>query len=338
MRHWAQLLAKKGMDVHFISFTGSAPENGIKFHKIQPIFPHSYIQFLININKVKRVVNKVRPDILHSYYLTNYALLASLIGFKPLIVTVAGSDLFWEPTRSPLLRLIVKFVLNKATVVHSVAEHMTLRLTQWGVSYNKIITLPEGVARQKFHAINVTRRGEKVISTRNFKPLYNLQLLIEAIPYVVDVLPYVKFILIGDGPERDKLIEKAKSLGIYDHIDFHGKVCRDEIPYYLRSAEVYVTTSLSDGTSASLLEAMACGLFPIATDIPANREWIKDGITGYLVPIKDPRILAEKIIIALRNASLRERAKVKNLELIKSKADDEIIIQRLIERYRELLS
>ncbi|MFQ6061284.1 MAG: glycosyltransferase, partial [Thermoplasmata archaeon] len=74
------------------------------------------------------------------------------------------------------------------------------------------------------------------------------------------------------------------------------------------------------GTSASLLEAMACGLFPVVSDIPANRAWIEDGKNGFLVPLDNQEILARRIVEALQDGDLADAAMKRNIELIKRRA------------------
>jgi len=107
------------------------------------------------------------------------------------------------------------------------------------------------------------------------------------------------------------------------------KVCR-----IFWSTDIYVSTSPHDGTSVSLLEAMATGTFPIVTDIPANREWIVTGQNGFLVPIDEERCLAEKIVEAIRSKDLREMSRDRNLRLIKEKATWSAVVAEIKEIYK----
>ena len=85
-----------------------------------------------------------------------------------------------------------------------------------------------------------------------------------------------------------------------------GWIAHDELPKYLTSADIYVSTSLSDGASVSLVEAMACGLPVVTTDAGDAGKWIEDGRNGFIVPTKSPELLAEKIAYLLENKDLRE--------------------------------
>ena len=90
------------------------------------------------------------------------------------------------------------------------------------------------------------------------------------------------------------------------------------MPKYYDAADIYVSTSLSDGTSASLMEALAMKKPVIVTDIPGNREWIKDYENGLLIPTSNPVILAEKILELINNPSLGEKLKRNGYHLIET--------------------
>jgi glycosyltransferase involved in cell wall biosynthesis len=106
----------------------------------------------------------------------------------------------------------------------------------------------------------------------------------------------------------------------------------------LAGAQVYVSTSLSDSTSVSLLEAMAAGAFPVVTDIEANREWIEDGRNGFLVPVDDPAVLASRIIAALADPELRRRARAHNLELVRRRASWRANMDAIERLFRRLVA
>ena len=94
----------------------------------------------------------------------------------------------------------------------------------------------------------------------------------------------------------------------------------EELANHYRNSHLYVSLSKSDGASVSLLEAMASGCFPVVLDIPANKEWIEDGINGFIVLSDDPKVLANRIVQAFENRELRIQAGRKNIEIIKSRA------------------
>ena len=132
-------------------------------------------------------------------------------------------------------------------------------------------------------------------------------MLIRAIPLVLEHAPQASFIIAGDGEQKEYLQGLAKSLGVSENVRFVGWITPDELPVYLASSDIYVSTSLSDSTSLSLQEAMACELAPVVTDLLANREWVADGKTGFIVPINDVPTLVDRIVYLLKNEEIRQR-------------------------------
>ena len=121
-------------------------------------------------------------------------------------------------------------------------------------------------------------------------------------------------------------------------IEFLGKLSNQEVLDRLGKSDVYISTSLSDGSSISLLEAMAKGAFPIVTDIPANREWIKNNISGFLCPTDDPIQLSKRILEALTSDNLRERAVEENQNLVREKGSYQKNMGLMEKYYLQLIS
>lgn len=184
---------------------------------------------------------------------------------------------------------------------------------------------------------NISHRPITIISNRNLLPIYNVSLLVRAIPIVLKEESKVKFLIAGDGPEREKLEREAENLNVDDVVQFLGRVPHETMPDLLTEADIYVSTSLYDGTSVSLLEALASGAFPVVTDIPANRDWITDGKNGFLVPTDEEDILAKRIIEAIRNKALLEKSICENMSLTKEKVLWPVTIEKVKQIYEGVL-
>ena len=178
----------------------------------------------------------------------------------------------------------------------------------------------------------------KIISIRQTEPLYNVSLLIQAIPYCSKKTEkQIEFLIGGEGSQKASLVRLAEKLKIVERVKFLGKLSEAELFHNLQNSDLYVSTSLSDSTSVSLLEAMACQLIPIVTDIPGNREWVKDGENGFLVPVDRPEILAEKIVEVVENFKKYQSWLEKNLNLIKQKANLEENLKKIEQNFLELV-
>jgi glycosyltransferase involved in cell wall biosynthesis len=260
---------------------------------------------------------------------------------KPVVVTAHGSDILVVADQSSVVRRLVEFVLHHADAVTSVAEHLTERIQEMGVHTRPVLTFPMSVPTGSFCPDGPAREewaGTSVVfSNRSLYPLYNVELLVRAAPLVVREIPAAVVVIAGEGPERERLAALANKLGVADQVHFIGAVPHEQMPEYLRAASVYVSTALSDGASVSLLEAMACGTFPVVADIPANREWIEDGRTGDLFAPTEEQALAEAIVKSFRQPELRRQARERNVQSVHQKARWESNIDKLAELYADVL-
>jgi glycosyltransferase involved in cell wall biosynthesis len=258
---------------------------------------------------------------------------------KPFFVTIHGSDLRLALERPGFLRKIFLYVCQHAAYLNAVSWVQKEELEKLGISSKKISVIPMGIDGTFLEAgrrrsVNSEKRPLTVLSNRNLLPIYNVSLLIRAIPHVLQEEPETKFLIAGDGAEKEALEREVEKLNIKSSVKFLERVPHEEMPDLLSTVDIYVSTSLYDGTSVSLLEAMGTGTFPIVTDIPSNKEWISDGVNGFLVPIDQERYLAEKILEAIQNHALRQESRDKNFCLIKEKAMWPVSIEKVKEIYR----
>lgn len=324
---WISYFAEKGYDVHLItltshfnSFTSARvkPIKGVKIHELKHFGRlTTNIAYPLMILKIWKAIKKISPDILHAHYVLHYGSYGAFIWFKPFVITVWGSDILIDPYKSMMNRFFVNHALKKADLITCDAKHMMRALKQMGVIPEKISLIHFGVDTKKF---SPRKKSEKlrvelgineslaVISLRNLEPLYDVESLIRSVPLVLKKVPESRFVIAGRGSEETKLKELTISLGVSDNVMFVGFIQNEEIPEWLNTMDVCVSTSLSDaGIAASTAEAMACGLPVIVTDVADNKKWVEDGVNGFLVPIKDPKSLAEKIIYLLENDDIRKK-------------------------------
>ncbi len=158
----------------------------------------------------------------------------------------------------------------------------------------------------------------RIVSTRKLYPLYNIDLLIAAAQEIIEATG-ARIVVVGEGPERDRLERLAVKRGVRDRVSFEGRMKTECIVGELQNASVYVSTSRSDSTSVSLLEAMACGAPPVVTDIPANREWIEEGVNGILFSPGDRRALARAVITMVKNRDFARSVRERNVKLVRER-------------------
>jgi len=334
----AGYFVKRGHEVWMVSFRQSDIP-GVRWVMLGDGSLPGKWQYFRSILRVRRSVRNIKPDILHGVYLCSYGVLAAFCGWKPLVLSAIGSDVLISPKKSLLIRLLVVFALKRATLIHCVAEILRKELEKYRVRTEpKTVVFPWGVDMTIFKPAAKAAPGGIVVSTRNMEPIYDVATLIRAIPIVAAKKKNVKFVLAGKGSERQKLENLARELKVSDRVQFPGELSRKGVAEQIGQADVYVSTSLSDGASQSLFEAMACRIYPVVADIPGNREWIEDGINGSLFPCSSPDVLAEKIIYALENPVVRNVCAEKNLETVRKKAGLAANMELLEKYYRGLAS
>ena len=341
-QRWARHFTSRGYHVTVISFQRGEIK-GISVIHLPVICRRFHLNIFLNLAKIRRLVQEINPDILHAHYATSYGLSGALTGKHPYVITAWGSDVLIMPEQSWVYRQIVRFAMRRADLITSMASHMTNYLIEKNLSSaNKIITLPFGTDTVLF---NPNFRKQKhgagspvIISNRRLDEGLDVDLFIKAVPEVIKLFPDALFIVASDGTERSKIEKLALKLEVNTHVEFRGQISYPDMPLLLSNADVFVSTSPSDGNNISLCEAMACGAFPVATDIPANRDWVRSGHNGLLFPMGDYRNLSKCIIDALRKPEWRESIISYNYNVILEKGSWEKNMAVMINEYDKLIS
>ena len=353
---WVNYFAGKGHEVHIITNSLSSGRLGegysecVYFHLLTTLIPQhrvrsGYVNIPLQFIQVRRLINRIKPDVVHVHYLAIRALMAITSGFHPAVLTAWGSDILITPKKSRLQKFLTQYALKRADLITCSGENLKKEMIKLGADHVKIRIIHHGVDTQEFNPQRGREFRDKlglrgvpvVISIRKLKPIYNVEMLIRAVPLVLEHEPQASFIIAGDGEQKKYLERLATSLGVSENVRFVGWVPHDELPNYLASADVYISTSLSDGASISLQEAMACEVPPVVTGIPANREWIKDGENGFLVPIDDMQAMADRIVYLIRNKEVREKWGKEGRKIIKERAEYEEEMSKMEKIYEGMV-
>jgi len=164
--------------------------------------------------------------------------------------------------------------------------------------------VPGGIDSNRFQPAE-TDPSFDLILTGRLASIKRIDVFLQAVKNVADELPGVRAVIVGDGELRDELQKHAKDLGIGQNVSFAGH--QDCVEDWLRKSKVVILTSDSEGLSLSMMEAMMCGLPAIVSDVGDLGDLVEDGVNGYLVPRRSPRLFADRIIELL--ADDQKRAK-----------------------------
>ena len=307
-------------------------------------FPNRYIS---NIHKIMRVLGTLKPDFVHLHAQHYYSPAIILSGI-PFILTSWGTEVLTLPKKNTMIKILTKTTAAKASKVTVDANCLRDIWMRMGIPKNKIEVIPFGVDLKIFNPqINGSEIRERLqienddvvlISTRALRNHhYNVECFVKPIPPILKAYSKAKFIIKGSGPLEGYLRKLAKKLGVSEYVRFIGLVTHAEMAKYLAAADIYVSTCFVDTTSVSLLEAMACGLAPLVTDILGNQEWITDGENGLLFPPRNSMALAEKAIQLIENRNLRKNFGKKCFQIVKQKASWEDCVSKMEHVYQPLL-
>jgi len=290
------------------------------------------------------VVREVRPALVHAGPVQACGYPAALAGGAPLSVVSWGSDLLVEAYRSAQSGDRARVALSRADLVVCDCDAVR-RVVQSlaDVPDDHIVQLPWGTDPDNFRPSGACvplrerpgwRDARIVLHTRSWEPGYGLEVVLEACDVARRSEPSLRFVLAGDGSLGPEVRSFVASRGLDEHVLLPGRIANAELPAWFRAADVYLSASESDGSSVSLLEALATGLACVVTDIESNAEWIVDDVNGWRARSGDPQSFAASL---LRAASLtapeREAMRERNRRVAVTRADWQMNVRRLIAAY-----
>jgi glycosyltransferase involved in cell wall biosynthesis/SAM-dependent methyltransferase/GT2 family glycosyltransferase len=339
-RRYAEFFKKRGHDIHIFDVSGHSEHfEGIALHAPGPAPGTGTFQetFLHNVFALHRVIDKIKPDILHGHYLTHWCWWGAFSGFQPFVVTSWGSDVFLDAVNDAFARKLSSYTLQASPLVTADSRDLleatgTLRRTREGIEYVPfgidLDLFSPGQPPEDFALAPMPKGARIVLSPRQFKPPANIDTIVKAIPKVLEKVPETVFILKNyltrnsafDSYEAS-IRKMVHDMHLEDHVMFLGDVDYSQIPNLYNAADVMVTLRDTDGSACSMLESMACKTPVVASDIESMREWISDGVNGRLVNQKDPGVVAEAILEILLNPEKAGRYAEASYERVHERAD-----------------
>jgi glycosyltransferase involved in cell wall biosynthesis len=299
-------------------------------------------RFLFGLNALRKWVKELKPDLLIGYRTTSYGFMAALSGFQPYVIAVQGETDLWpyNPFTLPLKKLFKRYAIKKASMIHAWGANMVPSLLEHGAREEQILVMPRGIDIDKFSFAerNFGNRKIKVIVTRSLYPEYHHKTIIKAISILKKEGREIDLVIVGEGVCKEELGQLVDEYGLASQVTFMGYVTQKELPVLLNQSDFYISTPETEGTSASLFEAMACGCIPIVSDLPANRAWIKHGENGGLVPFYDAEYLANFLGSFSQKGELLKMATQANRKQVELNASRNKNMGLFVERYQSLIN
>lgn len=348
---WANQLFMNGNEVHLCYLKNHKPSTdkfncNVILHELRVSSPLGYY---FNMFQLKKIVNKINPDILNVHYASGYGTLARLVNFHPYLLSVYGSDVYDFPYNNRINMHIIKKNLISADGIASTSAVMAKQVTRL---INVVIPdsniTPFGVDVTKFRNIKNIRDNQNLIigSIKKLAPKYGMRYGILAIDYLVNNLfpennikiP-LKYYIYGEGKEKEeleKLIFEKKMMNI---IEFKGRIPNSEVPKALNELDIFLGNSILDSESfgVAIVEAMACEVPVIVTNVDGFKEVVDHGSAGIMVKRKDYVEMANRIMELIQSPNKMkklgeiERARViKEYDWVKNVKKMEKIYSKLI--------
>ena len=347
-QRWVKYFADKGHEIHLIS-PSSEPFSGdnignVGLYVLKGVHPRiriisGLINALSHMVQTRKLVNKIKPDILHAHYITWNGLLAAASGFHPLILTIWGSDIFIDPHRSLIHRYTVRLALKRADSVTSLSRYMNEYVQQaFNVSPNKFKSIPWGVELNVFRKgypsevqtlkknLNINDDSFTVISPRGMSEKYGIEFIVKSIPHIIERYPNICFIfLTGSAVStsyENQLRTIAENLGVKGCTRFVSqRLDREEMAIYYNMCDVLISIPRTDQFGSCIAEGMACGTIPIVGNLEVYRQYLTDGENAFFVDTENPKDIAEKVIHCIEHPELKERFYGINRKIVEEKLD-----------------
>ncbi|SIN79274.1 glycosyltransferase [Salinivibrio sp. ES.052] len=319
---WANGLSNAGHEVHVISQHAPCDplDDGIILHKL-PF--RGTLGYFTMVPAVKRLLKHIQPDIVNAHYASGYATTAAMVGFRPWLLSVWGSDIYDFPTKSILHKWLVQANLHNADKIASTSYAMATETYKY-VKKNKcnsdsVAITPFGVDIEDYESIPELKdeyADEITIGTiKGLDSKYGIDILLRAFSGLVKRLkivndcfvPTVKLRIVGDGPQSSELKQMANKLGIGQSVEFVGRVSHSEVPSQLALIDIFIALSRRESFGVSVLEAGAAGRPVIVSDSGGLPEVVENDHTGIIVGTEDTEAATNAMERLVLNPSLRKK-------------------------------
>ena len=280
------------------------------------------------VHNVQNSISEFKPDVVHAGPLHGTAFRVALSGFRPLVVLSWGSDLMQEAERNLIMRWMTRFVLKRTDVLCGDSKCILDKAKKFGFN-GPYYQFPWGVDLEYFSPGIFTGLRERLgwqentvfVSVRSHEVLFDIDCIVKAFILAEKERPEIRLLIYGGGSRTQILRDYLKDAGVLHKTYFGGRVGAERIREAYQSADLYLAATHSDGASVSLLEAMACSLPALVSNIPGNSEWIVPGENGWLYEVGNAEALARYMVKFDKDSPEVKKIQQQNRILAEERAD-----------------
>jgi glycosyltransferase involved in cell wall biosynthesis len=296
------------------------------------------LQYLRLRKHIRQQIKEFKPDILHAYYASSHGLLGALSGFQPYIISVWGSDVFEFPHQGILQKKILSYNLKKATLIQATSKALKLETQKY--TQNPIQEIPFGIDLNQFYPKTIVKQEFVVGTIKGMRKVYGIDRLIQSFAWAVKLKPELKWklLLVGDGPDRPKYEALCKENNIYNLVEFTGQVHHDQTVDYYNKMNLFVALSRSESFGVAVLEAAACEVPAIVSQVGGLPEVVINKKTGYIHQGDDYESIANRMITLALQEDLRVQLGKNARKFVAEKYLWEKNTNKQISIYQDLIS
>jgi len=343
-QRWGLHFAQKGHEVHLITYDSSGVTMpGVAEHLLASRWNNLYLSFMPRHLAIKNVVKEIRPDLIHAHFISKYGFHLLGLFHGPTVVSAWGDDILILPKKSRLIRHYTKKVLDSVDLVYAVSNNIRDHiLADFHIPPDHVRYLPFGIDTATFSPGSGTKEPAaetvRVFSNRGFFAVYDTETLVRGFHQAHKSNQNLRLVLKGDGPQESAVRRLVDSLGLGEYVTFQQKTLYEDVPQDYLGSDVFITTSVSDGTPVSLLEAMASGLPCIATSVGGIPEWIENGKNGILIPPRSPEAVAGAVLQLSKDPDFRSRLGAAARATILARGEWNTLMAQVEKDYEELVN
>ncbi|MCG2728028.1 MAG: glycosyltransferase [Candidatus Methanoperedenaceae archaeon] len=297
----------------------------------------------------EKVLNDIQPDLVHAGPVQSCGFMTALAGFHPFLVMSWGSDILVKADQDDFWKWLTCYTLRHSDMLLSDCRAVSVKVQQLvGYADERIIQFPWGIDLNNFApgagSFELRKRMDLedafvILSTRSLEQIYGIDVLLDAFRRAHALNPRLRLVMLGDGSLSFNIARFISEHAFNDIIYCPGMVPHEQLPDYFRMVDLYLSCAHSDGSSISLLEAMATGLPVVVTDALGNREWVVQGKNGWLAPAGDPEEFA-RLLLQAADLDTAERKQIcrRNRQMTEERANWDINFKKLIKAYDKMAS
>lgn len=305
-KKWCSFFKEKGYEIHVISLNeGEIP--GVKVHSLgvkvenrgDKVF--GKLNYFLYGNKVKKLVQEIKPDILHAHYATSYGFLGSCCNIHPYIISVWGSDVYEFPRKNNICKKFVERNLSKADLVLSTSKVMAEETRKY--TDKPMDITPFGVNTDIFKPFEdkyIPKKNIVIGTVKTLEANYGIELLVRAFSIVSKKFDNITLEIAGNGSQRKSLEELCDELGITPKVKFLGFINQNQVVEAFNRFDIAVFPSLNESFGVAAVEAQACGTATIVSDVGGLPEATSPNKSSLVVSSMNIEELAsalEKLIV-----------------------------------------